>query len=355
MRISIVGADEARELALGNAGLTHADVTTPEQVRLAMLRLAATRLCPVGRVELAGAAKSALRGILPSQDISIDDIDGGIDALLGSGDFLVGREAAVEGRRQVLIYLAPPMFVRRATGAVYIVGGQPEESPPFLESTIMRGSIRELVPPPSDEALLERGFTQIPMDAWMEAPLPRSAASLLQSLEELLLRQGNAGRLDELEIIDPAADSSFYRGRWAAPRRLTGHFIARRKRKWGGRAWGYADLVNGEVTRFVTFPALDTRFGACDEAWWAILAADSERGVAQQVGVEDRPTGTCLSFCTPLPGWAERRLLLSGRLTEDRPRGSLLAYEVAAADAPEILSFLTERLWMESVGKGERS
>jgi hypothetical protein len=45
-------------------------------------------------------------------------------------------------------------------------------------------------------------------------------------------------------------------------------------------------------------------------------------------------------------------LLLSGRLTEDRPRGSLLAYEIAAADVAEILSFLAERLWMESVGEG---
>lgn len=350
MSLRVVGSLEARQVARLNASGQGGDFAGDADgaLRLGMLRLAATRLCPIPREVLVAATITALRGMESSEAASPSDVDGDLDALIGSGDVLLGSELVGEKPR-AMIYLAPPMFVRRSSGAVYVMGGLSEGSSPFKDITQLRGPLRELLPAPSDQELVDEGFTAFPMDAWMESPSPRSEASLLQELEDGLDRTGNSGELLELEILDPETNPAFYRGRWVPARRLSGRFIARRKRKWGGRAWGYAEVLNGQAVKFRTFPVVDRRFRACDEAWWAIFAMDASRGSRQPVEIDHLGGITRLAVRTPLPMWAERRLLAVGALAETRPLGALVAYDLRAVDADEEVAFLVDRLWMDPV------
>ena len=341
-------AMHARDMARANTSTQADDFGSDgdESLRLAMLRIAASRLCPSPRDLVVGATLTALRGILPPEECSASDIDGDVDALIASGDLFMG-EALVADRRRALLYLSPPMYIRRSGGAVFVVGGLPETPSPFQSITRSRGPIRELVPPPSDQDLGDEGFTAFPMDAWMVSPSPRSDSGLVTELDDWLSRVGNAGELLDLEILSPDADPGFYRGRWAVPHRATGRFISRRRRKWGGRAWGYAELVHGEVVKFCTLPVLDGRFRGCDEAWWAMFAIDAIKGRRQRLEIHALGETTRLALRLPLPMWAERRLLAVGTIAEVRPHGALFAYELPTAEADEEIAFLADRLWVE--------
>ncbi len=348
MNLRLTTAMYARDVARANASTQAGDLAGDgdESLRLAMLRIAASRLCPSPKDLLVGATLTALRGILPPEECSASDVDGDVDGLIASGDLVVG-EAFVADQRRALIYQSPPMFVRRSGGAVFVVGGLPETPSPFQSLIRSRGPIRELVPPPSDQDLTDEGFTAFPMDAWMASPSPRSDSGLVAELDDRLSIVGNAGQLLDLEIVSPAADPRFYRGRWAAPRRATGRFISRRKRRWGGRAWGYAELVNGEAVKFCTLPVLDGRFRGCDEAWWAMFALDAIKGSRQSLEIHALGETTRLALRLPLPMWAQRRLLAVGTMADARPHGALFAYDLPSAEADEEIAFLADRLWME--------
>lgn len=348
LNMHLIRAMYARDVAKMNASTQAGDLEGDgdASLRLAMLRVAASRLCPSPKDLLVGATVTALRGILPPEECSASDVDGDVDALIASGDLFVG-EALVTDRRRALLFLSPPMYVRRSGGAVFVVGGLPETPAPFQSITRSRGPIRELVPPPSDQDLADEGFTAFPMDAWIASPSPTSDSGLVGELDDRLSSVGNAGELLDLEILSPDADPGFYRGRWAAPRRATGRFISRRKRKWGGRAWGYAELVNGEAVKFCTLPVLDRRFRGCDEAWWAIFALDAMKGSRQPLEIQPLGETTRVALRLPLPMWAERRLLAIGTIADARPHRALFAYDLPSAEADEEIAFLAERLWME--------
>lgn len=352
MTVRLVAARDARDIAWANASqlVGRPAHTTDEDLRISMLRLAASRLCPVTRDLLVGATVTSLRGLTSGDAATAEEIDGDVDRLIAYGDLLIGRDVSAERPRN-LIYLAPPMFVRRSAGAVFVVGAIPEMPSPFADVTRARGSVRELVPAPTDQELVDAGYTPFPMDSWMESPAARTPKDLLSELNTRLDLTGNSGQLLELEIVDPRADVSFYRGRWSTPKRQTGRFLARRKRKWGGRAWGFADLVDGQPVRFLAFPSIDRRFRGCDEAWWAMCASDALAGTPQSIEVEATDGRTTLGFRVPLPMWAERRLLAVGTVAETRPRGTLAAYGIRSEDATEEIAFLGERLWMQPVGQ----
>jgi hypothetical protein len=346
MTIKLIGGHDARAVAWANARPDGQPPGNDHDLRVAILRLAASRVCPCTRDVLAGVVNTALRGVIAEDDASTTRIDEEIDALISAGDLIAGR-TDIDGRQRPLVYLGPPMFVRRASGIVFVMGGLPEGSVPFQTVTRYHGALRVLEPAPTDEELVDAGYAPYPIDAWMESPTPRSARAMVDELERGLAAIGLSGTISDVEILDPDRPVDFYRGRWVAPRRQTGNFVARRTRKWGGRAWGYAELAQGQVVRFRTFPVVDGRFRACDEAWWAICAQDALRGAPQAITIVDLPDVTRLAFQMPIPMWAERRLLTLGSQSEIRPKGTLVAFDVRSADATEEVEFLATRLWME--------
>jgi hypothetical protein len=96
-------------------------------------------------------------------------------------------------------------------------------------------------------------------------------------------------------------------------------------------------------------PVLDRRFGGIDEARWLICAFDAASGTPQRVRVQGGTARSVLSFDTPLPGWAERRLLTVGELSATRSPGALMAITLETEGLEPELSFLRDSLWMEVV------
>lgn len=343
MTMRFISGSEARGHAWANvASGTECQSTHEMDLVYAMIRLAATRVGPSTRGLLAAAVGSALRGLVQDEVRAAARVDGAIDELIMAGDLMVAADEDGTGRR--LIFVGPPMYVRRASGAVFIMGGATDTGLGPL--TRCRGAVRELEPPPPDDVLADQGFTPYPADAWIESPPGRDAKRLIGDLDRLLDAAPPSGEVPEAEIVDPDARPDYYRGRWVPPRRQTGRYITRRKLRWGGHGWGYADLVDGLVTRYIAFPALDRRFRPCDEAWWVLCAADSLRGSPQSLLVAERDADVRIAVQMPVPMWAERRLLTLGSLSRETPLGAILAYDVPAEEAPEEIAFLTERLWL---------
>jgi hypothetical protein len=312
----------------------------------AMVRLAASRVCPCTRDVLGGVVAASLRGLVSDDVSSAVQIDAAIDDLIASGDLMIGS-LDVDSRVRRMVCLGPPMFVRRASGAVFIMGGIAESVLPSQGITRYRGAFRELEPPPADDELVDHGFSPYPRDAWMESPAARKASGLVAELDRMLTASPPSGAVLDLEILDPASRPEFYKGRWVAPRKQSGRFVVRRSRRWGGRSWGYAELADGSVSRLVTFPAIDDRFRGCDEAWWAICALDALQGRPQSLLTSNDGEVARVGLAMPLPMWAERRLLTVGKLSAIALPGALLAYDLPRPEAPEEIAFLHERLWLE--------
>jgi hypothetical protein len=347
----IVGLEQARAIAVANvtpcSGLLGDEADDDETLRLAMVRLVASRLCPCSRSELRTASQVSLKGILPAEMASSSEVDDDIEALLGSGDLLRATSDDGEGSRSA-IYLSPPMYVRRTSGPIYILGGIAEGELPFFERVRAHGPVRELVPPPTDEELLGRDVSPFPMDSWMTSPIPKTASEFLSDLNLQLDAASPSGDVGDVEVLDPRKPCTYYRGRWAPAGSKTGRFLARRRNRWGARTWGYVQMDSGQSLKWLSLPAMDRRFRGCDEAWQLICALDSASGKPQIVAVTDLENGRSrLELATPIPMWAERRLLLSGEYVSRDSAGSLAAFNLPAADASEEVGFLRAHLWLE--------
>ncbi len=345
----IVGPEDALRTAIANAVpcCGPIDGDDPLTLRLAMLRLAAARLCPCPPTQLRSAAAMSLKGLFSDAVVGTDQLGEDLDALIGSGDLMRAVDPNEQGR--VLTYLSPPMYVRRATGAVFITGGVPEGELPFFERVHHHGVYRELVPAPTDEELLAEEVYPFPMDAWMASPPQRTATDFLANLNVALDSSGPSGDVGDFEVFDPERPGTHYQQRWTAPKARSGRYLARRRNRWGARGWGFAELQSGQSLKWLSLPALDKRFRGCDEAWQIIYALDSARGKPQAVTVlRSKGANTRLGFSAPLPMWAEKRLMLSGEGIPGALAHSMIAFDVADQEGAEELAFLKDHLWVEA-------
>lgn len=350
MTIDIVDTQRARAFLPGYLGNipTEAPATGHnELVAIAAVRHAASRQCPCSSRALVAAAATALDGILGEDLDLIPLLQVALDDLIGAGDLFHAAEAET-GR--ALVYQSPPMFVRSAANTVYLVGGLPEADWALAQQATSNGPYRRVSPAPDDEELRELGVAEYPMTAWLEHPTMRQPDDLLAGLDRDLERSGPAGALGDLLILDPDRRVDFYVGRFVPPRKQTGRFVARRKRKYGADSWSYVEIVDGEPARFLDLPVLDSRFRACDEAWWVICAMDAVAGRPQELQAARADGKVALAFHMPVPRWAERRLNVFGEPTSRLP-GSLFAYLLEPEDATREIAFFRRSLWFAQVGQ----
>lgn len=343
MRIELVGEVGARDVLTREIPGASADAppAANERIAIAALRHAASRICPCSRRMLISAVTTALTGMLDAEDV-VSLLELCLEELIGAGDVIQEADAET-GRR--LIYLSPPMFVRSGPSTIYLVGGFPEADWPPVGRLSDHGPYRRLSPAPDDTVLSEHGIAEFPLEAWLEHPTIRQPEEVLAQLDEALGQAGSAGGLLDLQILDPQRRNNYYVGRWVTPRNHTGTFVAKRRRKYGADAWCYVEVVNGEPVRFVDLPYLDTRFRACDDAWWLICAMDVIAGHPQELRVVETAEKTVIAFNMPMPMWVDRRLTVFGQ-PADRPTGSLFAYILGSEDIGREMEFLKSSLWL---------
>jgi hypothetical protein len=319
----------------------------------AMLRRAAGIHCPCSLSTLTAAVMDSL-AYLTDDSVELEERVGvAAEGMVVIGDLLELSHVTVDDpdAKGTWVFSAPPGFIVRPSGSIFLVGIVPDEATPlpaFLSSRVEYDAhARVLVPGHGEDlpsALRELGLREISVSAWLKAPKAESASYFRDDFLRRLSEQPPSGAIADVSILLPERPVDYYPRRWAIPGNHTGEFIARRPQAYGGALWGFAHLENGNVTRFLDFPLKGTRWRGCDVAWHLQMAIDQSCGAPQKYRRRSGRNGTYLDFFSPIPLWAQRRLCVVGRLA--KPEHCLISYLVPEREIAAEEEYVQKHLWL---------
>lgn len=320
----------------------------------ASIRRAASFLCPTTPSDLIRAVDDAIAR-LPGAP---EDLRGHLEALLGAvvayGDLLeLQLDTDVRNRRH--LYLGPPSFVQRASGACLLSGVRPDGAP-LLSDDLMPavahdGHVRVLTLGRDESAidvLTNHGLLPIAMEQWLHEPRPATARELIEFYDVRLSAAGSAGEIESPRVLDPTTKPTYYSGRWRSLKRSdTGRFVARRPQAFGAELWCYMEVKDGEPVRLIDLPVESPLARGADEAWRLQAAIDSIAGRPQTVRISQsaQHERSVLDFFSPLPSWAQRRLDILGTPLL-RSKGALMSYALPSDELTEEFAALSESMWI---------
>lgn len=322
-----------------------------------ILRRAASIHCPCSLSTLTAAVKESLAYLAGDSSDLEEGIDVAAEGLIVVGDLLELSQVTVDdpNAKGTWVFSAPPGFIVRPGGSIFIIGIVPDETTPLPASLSGRleydGLSRVIVPGQGEDLpsiLRELGLREIPASAWLKAPKTESAAQLFQNMARRLSGQPPSGAIADMSILLSDRPVDYYSRRWGVPGNHTGEFVARRPQAYGEALWGLVHLKLGEVTRFLDFPLKGTRWRGCDVAWHVQMAIDQSRGTPQKYRRRTGAGGTYFDFFSPIPLWAQRRLCVVGRSAP--PERCLLSYWVPEREAVAEEDYLQKHLWLTATG-----
>ena len=332
------------------------DATLDDIMLAALGRRSAGIHCPCSRTTLRASLLECTDGLPAAYDSLPEAVDDAIEALIVGGDLLELNDVVIDDSdvRQTWVFAAPPGFVVRRSGSVFLLGIVPDQET-FLPSTLAarilhRGFARVLEPQPNEDMpgqLLELGLQHLSDHTWLRSPRPEDPADVLARHQRYLAGQSPVSGIRDLKILDSARPVNYYRGRWVDPTDQDGTFVARRPQEFGAPIWCFVELRNGEPVRLLDLPLARTRWRGCDTAWHLQTAIDHCRGTPQRYRRRMDGDGIRFDFFSPLPQWSQRRLMILGRpVPHDR---CLFSYVVPANEADAEEEFLQRNLWMSHV------
>lgn len=331
------------------------DVSIDEALLTDLVRRSAGIHCPCSRSTLRHSileCTKSLPTIYESASFpeAIDDV---IEALIVGGDLLELDDDVIDDSNvgQPQVALAPPGFVVRKSGSVFLFGIVPDQDT-FLPSTLaervlQRGFTRLIEPKPGEDIsgeLLELGLQKRPERAWVKCPKTEDSADLLARHQRLLADGPPSSEIPDLKILDSTRPVTCYRGRWTEPTAQHGDFVARRPQEYGAPIWCLVKLEDGQPVRLLDLPLKHSRWRGCDVAWYLQSAIDHCRGAPQRYRRRIDGDDIRLDFFSPLPQWSERRLMLIGRSVP--PDECLLSYVIPENEADAEEEFLKKNLWL---------
>lgn len=325
-----------------------------------LLRRTAGIHCPCSRTTLRASILESLEHLSADEDLLFERVDAAIEALIVGGDLLelndvVAEDTAAKG---TWVFAAPPNFVVRPSGGVFLFGIVPDQDtflPSSIAAHIVHDGYTRTIRPQSDrdiaQELQEQGLQQLTENAWLKSPKRETAETMLDRFERLLTDQPPVGGISELSVLDPARPVSYYRGRWTIPTNQTGTVVARRPQEFGAPIWCLVRLEGGVPVRFLDLPLERSRWRGCDTAWHLQMAIDHIRGSSQRYRrIIDRD-GIRFDFFSPLPQWSQRRLIIFGRsLPRER---SLFSYLLPPSEAETEEQHLQQMLWLSPTEDSE--
>jgi hypothetical protein len=336
------------------AGLpTKLDNQLDEPLLGALARRAASILCPCSRATVTASVMESLDQLTAEPDRMRDDVEAAIEGLIVVGDLLELNQVTIDDPnvKGTWIFTAPPGFVSRRNGTIFILGVARDESSPLstdLSERIIHNRYGRTIPSLRVEELpgklMGLGLLQHSEETWLKAPKEQPAATLVEKVEARLIAQPASGDIADLLILNPERDVRYYRGRWMPPKSQTGIFVARRPQQYGAPLWGVVQLASGTPTKFLDLPTKAARWRGCDEAWHVQMAIDRQRGTPQRYRRRGTPDGAYLDFFSPLPLWAERHLAVIGEPSP--PAKCLFSYHVSQTELSAEEDFLQKRLWL---------
>ena len=319
----------------------------------ALLRRSGGILCPCAPSTLVASVLDGLQYLTEDGDAIKQRLTDLTDRLIISGDLLelnqvTTDDPAVKG---TWVFAAPPSFVQRPDGSIFLLGVVPDEATPLPASLSNRvtneGLLRVLRSEPLEDlqsVLGGLGWLKLSKTAWLKGPRPESAVEMREAMRRRLDDQPPSGLIADAFILDPSRDPHYYSSRWVPPAGHSGHFVARRPQEHGAPIWGFATVVNGSITKFLDLPLSGSRWRGCDVAWHLQMAIDDGLGLRQSYRCREVAGGAQLDFFSPLPLWAERRLAVLGHpAARDR---CLFSYWIPQREIASEEEFLRERLWL---------
>jgi hypothetical protein len=319
----------------------------------ALVRRAAAIVCPCSASTLTRAVFENLDKLAEDQDQLREAIEDAVEKATIAGDLLELGQVAFEDPnvKSTWLFAAPPAFVARRSGGVFILGVTPDEPSPLPQSLAERIFFERhyrVIRPQSAEnlpqTLRELGLLELSERSWFKLPRQETAKDFVDRHERELNAAGPSGDVPELTILDGGRDPSYYKGRWTVPKKESGCFVARRPQAHGAPLWGFALLEQGALQKFLDFPRRREKARGSDVAWHLQMALDSRRGAPQRYRRSKSGSGLRLDFFSPLPLWAERRLAIIGQPVE-RDR-CLFSYTVSQNEAEAEENFLQQCLWL---------
>lgn len=317
------------------------------------LRRAATFLCPCSANTLVQGVMQALDGLVEDTEDVRQTVADTLQTLIAYGDLLeISGMSGDDKDSRPMIYAVPPIFVRRRSGAVLLIGIFPDNISPLpeeLEATIEYvRHVRRIPAKNVDELaseLLQLGFLELPQSAWLKEPQQESSDKHLKRLEAILDNATPSVEVPGLMLMDPNTPVCYYPGRWVAPKSQTGRFVARRDQLYGAKLWCYVEMEDGLPKRLVDFPLPGSKWRGCDEAWRLQAAIDATLGEPQMFRIRHGPTGkTLIDFFSPVPVWAQRRWDSVGNPVPSS--GCLFSYSFSDSEVEEEVQYLLEHLWL---------
>lgn len=359
MEIIEITADEVLKECRHTMGLPEATADALDDTLLAaLLRRGAGILAPCSPSTLASSILESLQYLGHDEETLQVRIDVVIENLIVGGDLLELSQVTIDdsAAKGTWIFAAPPAFVARRSGSVFLVGLTPDDVAPLPDSLKVRisydGCARVIQTEAGEDLptiLRELGLLELSERTWLKMPKREFAGSFLETMTRRLEAQPASGTTDDIKIIDPISSVDYYRGRWTKPRRESGNFIARRPQMYGAPIWGFAKFENGTLAKFLDFPLKGTRWRGCDVAWHLQMAIDQCRGTPQQYRKRSEKEGAYLDFFSPIPLWAQRRLALFGRTVAWHK--SLFSFWLPDRELASEEEFLQNHLWLSKPNK----
>ena len=351
LRPDDVLADCRRALRLPAAAGTLID----DGLLAALLRRSAGMRCPCSRAALRASLVESLQGLSQDTKQLAERIEEIIDALIVAGDLLELSDVVTDdpGAKGTWVYAAPPGFVARPSGSIFLIGVVPDQDtflPEGLASRVTHEGFTRLIAQQLGEdlpaELREQGLQELSEHVWLKSPKAESVQEMLAALEYRLASQPPSGAIGDLQILDSAQPVTYYRGRWTTPKRHSGNFVARRPQEFGASLWCFVTLQDGVPTRLLDLPLKKSRWRGSDAAWHVQMALDRRFGHPQLYRRRAADDGVRLDFFSPLPLWAQRRLMRFGRPVP--PEKCLISYWLPSDEAKSEERFLQDRLWLSA-------
>lgn len=322
-----------------------------------LLRRSAGIHCPCSRATLRASVLECTSELAADDVARAQCIDDMIEWITVGGDLLELDDVVTEDTevRQTWVFAAPPGFVIRPDdGTAFLFGVVQDQDaflPRFLSTRVSHDRFRRYIEPRPDEnladALKGQGLQLCSVDSWLKCPRIETQAKMLSRVERYLERRVSSTAIEDLMILDTARPVSYYPDRWVSPENQSGMFVARRPREFGAPIWCIVRLECGMSAALLDLPFEKTRWRACDTAWHIQMAIDHRSDHPQQYRRCVEPGNVRFDFFSPLPLWAQRRLMVFGNPTASR--GSLLSFLVPSSRAAEEESFLRNNLWLSPI------
>jgi len=354
MVIEQISREGVLKASRGSLGLLPSAGPIDDPLLAALLRRAAGILCPCSPATIVNSVLDALQYLVEDKIARMEEKLADLtDKLLVIGDLLELNQVTTDDPdvKSTWLFAAPPTFVPRPDGTIFLLGIAADEVTPLpaslAASVVYEGVVRVLIPEAPEEVrpvLRNLGWLELPATAWLKAPRRETAAQMRDFMLRRLEEQPVSGAIADLMILDASRDPRHYARRWVKSTNQTGHFVARRPQAHGAPLWDFAALVNGAPTRFLDLPLKGTRWRGCDVAWHLQMAIDDGLGRPQTYRRRDTAGGILLDFFSPLPLWATRRLAVLGRPVA--AENCLFTYWLPNREADAEEDFLRERLWL---------